>query len=121
MRCEEIREILPAYIRGEPSLAVRRHLARCSECRTELAQYDTVLDTLTDLQSSVVEPPRGLKQGLLAIPTQSSRVETVRGHVVRNRNAYLGGAVALAGVAGAALWRTRSRRVATAYGSPPLH
>jgi predicted anti-sigma-YlaC factor YlaD len=114
MRCEEVREILPAYIRdGEPALAVRRHLARCPDCRTELAQYDSMLDTMGDLQTTVAEPPRGLKAALVAIPTQPSRVETVRGHVVRNRNAYLGGAVALAGVAGAALWRTR-RRVATA-------
>ena len=114
MTCEEIREMLPAYAeRGAATLAVRRHLARCTDCRTELARYTAISSSLSDLRHAVAEPPASVLRAIEAIPTETSTVDDMLTHVLRNRNAYLGGlAVAAAGAAGAALWR--HRRVATA-------
>jgi anti-sigma factor RsiW len=113
--CAEVREELPAYVKDRGgSLAVRRHLSRCSECRTELARYDSMAELLAGLEMRTEEAPPGLLDSLVAIPSQTGRVQVLRGHVARNRRAYLGGvAVVLAGAAGAAVLQHR-RRVATA-------
>ena len=115
MRCSEVREVLPAYLKdGDVSLAVRRHLSRCDECTTELARYEALMNGLGSLEVVASEPPPELRAQLIAIP-QRDRVAAVRHHVTRNRHAYVGGAaVALAGAVGAALWAGRRRRVATA-------
>ena len=121
MRCEEIRELLPAYEREQqPSLAVRRHLAGCPDCRAELAFYKELAGGLRDLRGATLEVPPDLTRALLEIPARRdlvgnvrARAGDVRTHVTRNRGAYVGGAVAVAGALGA-LWRVRSRRVATA-------
>ena len=115
MKCNEIREMLPAYADGEgATLAVRRHLARCADCRTQLAQYDTLSDNLRDLATTTVEVPATLMRTLEAIPSGTTAINDMVTHVVRNRRAYLGGvAVAIAGAAGAALWQ-KKRRLATA-------
>ncbi len=113
MRCEEVREVLPAYVRdGETSLTVRRHVSRCPQCKQELARYEALLGAMSSLESKVVEAPPLLKTALLAIPEKVGSVDAVRAHVVRNRNVYIGGAaaaVAVAGAAGALLWRSRRR------------
>ena len=114
MRCEEIKEMLPAYARGEDeSLAVRRHLSRCADCRTEAERYDSLRVGLSELRSVATEVPAGLERALFDIPQQADRVTVVKDHVARHRAAYAGGFAAAAAVAGAAVWRTR-RRVATA-------
>ncbi len=121
MRCEEIRELLPAYEREQqPSLAVRRHVATCADCRAELAFYKDLAGGLHDLRGVTFEVPADLSHALVEIPARRDLVRTararagnVRTHVTRNRGAYVGGAVAVAGALGA-LWRVRSRRVATA-------
>ncbi len=113
MRCEEIREMLPSYAKGEDSLMVRRHLARCSGCQGELDRYGALSQALASLRTTHVEPPRGLLAALIAIPNEANRLEAVRTHVARNKRTYAGVAVAIVGAAGAAAWRTR-RRVATA-------
>lgn len=111
--CAEIREMLPAHVRGEAmTLAVRRHLARCEGCRAELARYDEVATMLSGLRVHVAEPPADLLPALLD-PHRPRRDVVVR-HVARNRRAYTGGAVALLGAAGAVAWAARSRRPATA-------
>ena len=122
MRCEEIRELLPAYEREQqPSLAVRRHLASCADCRTELAFYKDLATGLHDLRRATFDVPPQLTRALVEIPARRdlvgnvrSHVANVRTHVTRNRAAYVGGAVAVAGALGATLWRVRSRRPATA-------
>ncbi|MFN2490130.1 MAG: anti-sigma factor [Actinomycetota bacterium] len=123
MKCAEVKEALPAYVKGEyASLALRRHVAGCAGCGAELARYEQLVGALAGLQAAPVEPPPGLLRALSAIPSEATvagslrdRAEVVKGHVARNRGAYLGGAgVALAGAVGAALWRTRARRFATA-------
>ena len=113
MRCEEVREMLPAYAGGpDATLSVRRHLAKCSGCRTEAERYDALQGSLSAMRAEGIVPPPQLLRSLLDIPSgRTTRVETVRGHVVRNRNAYAGGlAVAVLGAAGAAVWKSRSRR-----------
>src|SRR5918992_302440 len=117
MNCSEVREALPAYVAdGLRILPVRRHLAECEACSAELARYERLLESLGDLQAVTFEPPPELVPALAAIPAQYAgfagglrgRVEVVRGHVARNKRAYVRGAgIALAGAAGAALWRSR--------------
>ena len=105
----EVREILPAYVRdGSDSLTVRRHLAGCSECRSELARYEDLLGALATMGSVTAEPPPSLVASLRQIPHSAGTIEQVRTHLARNRRTYLSGAaVVAAGVAGAALLRTR--------------
>jgi anti-sigma factor RsiW len=112
----EIQEILPAYVRGgSDSLTVRRHLAGCPDCRSELTRYEDLLGALATMGSVTVEPPPGLAVALHEIPLHARRTEQVRTHLARNRATYLSGAaVIVAGAAGAALLRSRSRRLATA-------
>ncbi len=115
MRCEEIRELLPAYeAEQQPSLAVRRHLASCGDCRAELTAYKELGTGLRDLRAVTVDVPPALASSLASIPARAGVVDNVRVHVARNRVAYVGGAVAVAGALGATLWRVRSRRLAAA-------
>ena len=118
MRCEEVREVLPAHVKdGSDDLTVRRHLARCPQCKAELARYESLMGGLRTLQTRSVEVPAGLFDQLLAIPERSSRLDSARHHVARHRKVYVGGgiaAVALAGAAGAALWRSKAKRPVTA-------
>jgi hypothetical protein len=111
MRCEEVREALPAYARsGDVTLSVRRHLSSCSACSRELQRYEQVLEGLDGLRSRAVSPPVGLANALKAIPARENRLQVARTHVARHRKAYLGGlAVATAGAVGAAIWRSRVR------------
>jgi predicted anti-sigma-YlaC factor YlaD len=115
MRCAEVRELLPAYERdADPTLVVRRHLASCADCREEVARYRELAGGLHQLRSETSHVPPALSRALMAIPSDQSVVANVRTHVSRNRAAYVGGAVAVAGALGATLWRARSRRVVTA-------
>jgi hypothetical protein len=121
MNCPEVREGLPAYVReGHAGRRLRAHLDDCADCGTELERYEMLLDSLAGLRSAVAEPPPRLLASLVDIPHNAGlrdlvgwRSAAVRAHVRRNRGAYLGGAVAI-GAAGAALWRTRARRLAAA-------
>jgi predicted anti-sigma-YlaC factor YlaD len=124
MNCPEVREALPTYVSdGLRILTVQKHLAECEACSAELSRYERLLEGLADLQAVTFEPPPELAPALAAIPEQSAgfagvareRAEFVKGHVARNRRAYVGGVgIALAGVAGAALWRSRTRHPAAA-------
>lgn len=116
MTCAQVQETIPAFMdHGSDSLEVRRHLARCPECKAELAAYEQLRASLSAMESITVAPPRGLMTALIQIPQQANRVEQVRTHLARNRRQYIGGAAVLAaGAVGAAVLRTRSRRIATA-------
>jgi anti-sigma factor RsiW len=117
MKCAEIRELLPAHAgERDASLALRRHLSTCPDCREELARYEALLGALGSLATATAEPPAGLASALSAIPAQETPLRSLAGHLARNRRAYVGGtAMALAGAAaGAVLWRNKSRRLATA-------
>ena len=116
MTCAEVREMLPAYARDEePSLSVRRHLARCPDCPGEIERYRMLMSALEGLESRGLEPSAGLLETLVRIPIDAGRIDALRIHVARNRRAYAGGAVvAIAGAAGAALWQARRHRLAAA-------
>ena len=111
MRCAEVREVLAAYERpADADLAVRRHLAGCAGCRRELERYENLRDAVSSLTRSTMDIPDGLTAKLVAIPANERLVDSVRGHVVRHRAAYLGGLAAAVAGTGAVLWRVRSRR-----------
>jgi hypothetical protein len=114
MKCEEVREALPAYARDRnASLSMRRHIAGCPDCKAELARYDELLAGLRTMRTETAAPPPGLVAALAAIPANESRLRLVRTHVARNRKAYVGGiALVAAGAAGAAVWRSRARAAA---------
>ena len=114
MSCAAVKEILPAYVReGDGSLSVRRHLSRCTDCRTDLSHYEELLGALSAMEAATARVPRGLTTSLIAIPSRGGRLETMRSHVNDNRKAYLSGAaIVVAGALGAAVWK--SRKPATA-------
>ncbi len=116
MKCTEVRELLPAYVEDRyANLSVRRHLSRCPKCGNELEQYESLRASLANMRDVQAEPPAHLLPALKSIPGQGAPVERIRTHVARNRRAYAGGlAVAVVGAAGAALWRSRRSRLATA-------
>jgi anti-sigma factor RsiW len=115
MKCDEIREMLPAYVKDrDVSLEVRRHLSRCDGCRAELARYEALEGALVSMRGGVVEPPEGLRAALLQIPENAGRVEALRTHVARNRKKYAGAAALAAGALGAAALRSRRHRTALA-------
>jgi anti-sigma factor RsiW len=110
VRCEEVRETLPAYARaGDASLGVRRHLSACPDCTEELKRYEAMLDALGGLRSETAPVPVGLIQSLKLIPANETRLQNARTHVVRHRKAYFGGLALAAVSAGAILWRSRLR------------
>jgi hypothetical protein len=109
MRCHKVRERL-ADREAPLSRREERHLARCAECRAELARYRSLDEGLVALETRNAIPPPGLEQRLAAIPAHFGQ-RRVRSHLLRNRATYAGG---LAVLAGAAYWRTRARRLAAA-------
>ena len=116
MKCAEINELLPAYVEDRyANLTVRRHLSRCPECRAELERYESLRTNLVTMRDVHAEPPPELLSALNAIPREGPAATRVRTHIARNRRAYAGGlAVAVVGATGAALWRSRRSRLATA-------
>jgi predicted anti-sigma-YlaC factor YlaD len=116
MRCEEIKEMLPAYSDDQrATLEIRRHLSRCPDCRAEVDRYEALTGGLRALASVTAEPPARLLEGLLDIPARRTRLDEARDHVTRNRGRYVGGVAGAAALAGtAALLRARSRRLAAA-------
>jgi anti-sigma factor RsiW len=114
MRCEEVQEVLPSYARDRnASTAVRRHISSCPNCSLELARYDELLGGLRAMRHETATVPPALVDVLKAIPSSGSRLQVARTHVTRHRRAYIGGlALAAAGAAGAALWRSRTAAAA---------
>src|SRR5688572_8939547 len=108
LNCASVREILPAYVRdGDGSLSVRRHLSRCTDCRTDLSHYEELIARLSTMEAATAEVPFALEASLFDIPSRLGRIETVRSHVTDNRKAYLSGAAVLvAGALGAAVWKS---------------
>lgn len=112
MKCEEAREMLPAYAgTTEGNLSLRRHLARCSDCLAEMERFAALTTALKELPGAVAEPPAMLVRALHDIPESSSRLEEARRHLTRHKRRYAAGglAVALVGAAGAAVLARRPR------------
>lgn len=116
MKCEEIKEMLPAYSDEQrATLEIRRHLSRCPECRADVDRYEALAGGLRALAVTTAEPPARLLSALVGIPLERTPLDHARTHVVRNRKRYLGGLAGAAAVVGtAALLRTKTRRLAAA-------
>lgn len=116
MKCEEAREQLPTVgDEGAAGGALGRHLTRCESCRVEAGRYTVLRTSLAALESTSMVPPADLLPELMAIPAYARR--GLSAHLARNRTIYASGAaagVALVGAAGAVLWRSHRRAVATA-------
>jgi len=89
LTCEELEELLPAYVLGalnpDETAAVARHMRGCGKHAESLDDYDAVVDGLS-ISVPQVDPPAHLRARLLASTATPRRVE--------RRRAWLGWAVA---------------------------
>lgn len=114
MRCEDLADAL-AGAADDPSVldrAARRHIEQCLRCQADLVQYRTVLRTLHQLRTQVLEPAPGLLPEILASVEAAGERHAVRSLLTGRRVAYLSGlaAATAAGAAGALVIAGRSRR-----------
>jgi anti-sigma factor RsiW len=115
MRCEQARELLPAYVdehlHEEAFLEV--HLATCEDCSALLAEYRRMLDDLSALKDRGDLTPIDLVERVLASipsPVLGARLQrSIRAHPVLVTALSVGGAAAV-GAATAALVLVRRRR-----------
>lgn len=118
MRCEEVRELLPAYVDRDLHAAgeIEVHLASCADCSAELASYREILSDLEALRDRGEEPsPDLLERALALIPVPSLGARllgSVQAHPVAYALASLGGAAV--GATAIAIVRWRSHRVSEA-------
>lgn len=112
MKCDEVKEMLPAFSgTAEGNLALRRHLGRCPECRAEMERYELLTGTLGQLPHATVEPPVSLVRALEKIPETATRAEMMKRHLTKNKKRYAAGGLAVAaiGAAGALALSRRPR------------
>lgn len=113
MRCEEARNLLPAYVDGDPHSVgeLDLHLTTCAACRDELAAHRQLLEDLPRLRDAGPEPSDALLRASLAlIPAPSVAVRllgSVQAHPVAYAVASLGGVAV--GATAVALARRRDR------------
>jgi predicted anti-sigma-YlaC factor YlaD len=118
MTCDEVRELLPAYVDAElhePD-EVDAHLAGCADCRNVLASYGVMLGDLALLADSGPTPPPTLAARVRAALPERTLGARLRGSVRLHPVAYaagLGGAAIAAAAVAFAVRRSRSE-VATA-------
>lgn len=116
MGCREVREYLPAYVElsgGPRSELVDHHLRTCASCRAELEQFRELSSDLSGLADHVVEPPSWLLGTLTeTVAEKASKVAAFRAKTekVTDPKVIAGGAILVAGVAGALMVRGRRRR-----------
>lgn len=118
MTCEEVRELLPAYVDGELHEAdeVDAHLASCEACSAELADYRGMLGELATIRENGPQPAADLFArvvSLIPAPTIGGRLRiSVLEHPVLYALAAAAG-TAVVGTATYIAWR-RSRRAGIA-------
>ena len=116
MRCEDVSEALPEIVDGAATadLTLRRHVDSCPRCQGELAQYRTVLRTLHQLRTEVLEPAPGLLADILAKVEAVGERRALKSLLTKRRVAYAGAiaATAAAGAAGAVIFGRRRLRAA---------
>src|SRR5689334_17649688 len=99
-RCMEVQRVLPALrdgrLLGWRARAVRLHLRRCADCRSE----EALLDTLGALKSAAPEPPAGLLDDLLAAASDGGHRRHARGAVSGARPVLSAALLVSAAVAG---------------------
>jgi anti-sigma factor RsiW len=93
------------------------HLATCSECAGELAQYREVMHAVASLRDEVEPVPSGFATRVIAGVLEPERwwvdraVRVVRDRRVHVAAASFGGAILGAGAVALILWRAARRRV----------
>lgn len=118
MKCEEVRELLPAYIDRDlhPVGPVEMHLASCSDCSAELIHYRDLMVSLAGLRETGDEPRAEFLDRMLSLIPPQMRDGMDRR--ARYALASLGGA-AIGVTAVAILWWRLARR-ATQPESPEV-
>jgi hypothetical protein len=109
LTCDHVGELLLGASDGPVSLApeARRHMARCLRCQAEAAHYRRLHRALRGLRHETVSTPSGLLDELYgALDDWAER----RPGRARRRVAYVGGLAAAAGVGGAIVLASRTRR-----------
>jgi hypothetical protein len=114
--CEDVSALLADVAEGMTSLdpRARRHVDRCLRCQAELVQYRKLLRALRAMRVQVIEPVPGLLPDILAAIEEAGERRALRELLDGRRVAYLGGlaaAAAAAGVGGALVIASRSRRL----------
>ncbi len=117
MRCEEVRELLPAYVDRDlrPVGELEMHLASCGACGAELASYRELLADLGRLRDRGEEPSPDLLARTLSLVPPPSIAARVIGSVQDHRLLYalasLGGAAVGAAAIALVWWRVRRAAV----------
>ncbi len=120
MRCDEVRELLPAYIDRDLHAAgeIDEHVASCAACSAELASYYQLVGGLAGLRDRGEEPTPELLQRALALvppPSISARViGSLQDHPLLYALASLGGAALGATAIALVWWRVRRAAVSQA-------
>jgi len=110
MTCEEVRELLPAYVDRDLHAVgpVEVHLGTCESCRAELARYRDLLASLASMRDTGEEPgPEFLDRMLELIPP----VFADQGRKLRYALASIGGAAVGATALAILWWRIAHRGV----------
>jgi hypothetical protein len=113
VRCEQLTDLLPGFDDGAAvQRRVRRHVDACLRCQAELVRYRRQRRALASLRAELLRPPDDLLARLDQLVEDPLTSRGGRRH--RRRAAYLGGlaAATAAGMGGAVVLATRSRRVA---------
>lgn len=115
MDCSQAREHLSAFdVNATPIKEIVDHLGECADCSTEQSQFQQLQEAMRQLAETTIEPPAWL----LASLTETT-IERLRrnisfkqtGKQLASPKVATGGALLLAGVAGALVFRRRSRKL----------
>lgn len=107
MDCDQIREYLPAFDEETYETAVMEHLQGCEECRTRLKQYRELGLELGALSAYDVAPPQWLQAAIIETTLErlhrTAALRATSRRLGEHPGVAAGGALLLAGVAGAAI------------------
>lgn len=114
MDCDQMREYLPAFDEETYEAAVMEHLQECERCRTRLQQYRELGLELSTLAGYDVAPPAWLEavitEAVLERLHRTAALRAASRQLGEHRGVAAGGALLIAGVAGAILVKGRHRK-----------
>lgn len=115
MDCSQAREHLSAFdVNAPPIKEIVDHLAGCTDCRAEQVQFQQLQEAMGDLAETIIEPPVWLLASLTETTIERLRRNATRAQTSKqlaSPRVATGGALLLAGIAGALVFRRRSRRL----------
>lgn len=123
MECYQIREYLPAFDEQAYEATVLEHLQECESCRAQLQQYRELGSELSALSGYDLVPPPGLEAAIIEATLERLRrtaaLRAASRQLGEHRGVAAGGALLLAGVAGAILFNVRHRKQRVEVAAPP--